>query len=646
MSEELKQVQETLTYDENSISVLEGLEAVRKRPGMYIGSTGTKGLHHLVYEIVDNSIDEAVNGTCDTINVIINQDNSITNVDNGRGIPCGIHPKKGISTLEVVLATLHAGGKFGDGGYKTSGGLHGVGSSVVNALSKSFIATVHRDNKIYQQHYSQGKKLDDVSIIGTSDKTGTTIDFTPDDTIFNTTIFDYKTLANRFKELAFLNKKITINFEDKRENKKQIQSYHYDGGLKEFVNYLNENKDVVQDDIIYIENRIGDYDIEISFQYTDNYNENVFSFANNINTTEHGYHVNGFYSALVKTLNDYARKNGFLKEKDENFQREDVKEGLTAVISVKLPEPEFEGQTKTKLGNTEIQGAVSEVVKQFLEVYINEHKDTFEQIIDKVKSTQDARLASKKAKELAKKKNSLSDTSVPPSKVAFCTGKDKTKNEFIVVEGNSGAGSAKQARDRRFQTIMGSKGKIMNTEKQKLENVLDSVELKMFAKAIGTGMGDEFDISKLNHNFILMLQDADVDGYHIQTLWMTYIYRYMRPLIENGHLYLCVPPLYRTTLKDKSFKYTYSEEDQSAFLNENKDNVLQGSIQRYKGLGEMDAEQLWDTTLNPETRVLLQVTMDDAIEAEKMITLLMGDKVPPRKEFIKANSNMFSNLDI
>lgn len=641
MSEETKQ---QITYDENSISVLEGLEAVRKRPGMYIGSTGKNGLHHCVYEIVDNAIDEAVNGSCDTINVIINPNNSITTIDNGRGIPCGIHPKMGISTLEVVLATLHAGGKFGQGGYKTSGGLHGVGSSVVNALSIDFEATVKRDGNIYQQHYSQGKKIDEVTIIGSSEDTGTTITFLPDKSIFSETVFDYNILAKRLNELAFLNKKVTIILEDKREGKEQIKTFHYEGGLNEFIKYLNENKDIIQDNIIYIEKEVDNCNIELAFQYTDNYNENLYSFVNNINTTEGGYHVIGFYNGLTKIFNDYAKNNGFSKEKDENFQREDIKEGLTTVISIKIPEPEFEGQTKTKLGNTYVQSIITDVIKQYLEIYLHENKDIAEQIINKVISSQKSRLAAKKAKELSKKKNKLNGAKIPPNKVALCSGKDITINEFIVVEGDSAGGSAKQARNRIFQTIMSSKGKIMNVEKQKEEKVIDSEELVIFSTAIGTGMGNEFNLADLKYFWVLLLQDADSDGHHIGTLWLTYIYRYMRPLIENGYVYFCIPPLYRNTINKKHF-YTYSDDEQILFLEKNKDEIIT-ETQRYKGLGEMNPDQLWETTLNPETRVLQQVTIENAIEAEKTISLLMGDKVLPRKEFIKNNSKIITNLDI
>lgn len=626
-------------YDENSIEVLEGLAPVRKRPGMYIGSTGKDGLHHLVYEIVDNSIDESVNGCCDTINVTINEDKSVTVEDNGRGIPCGIHPKKGISTLEVVLSTLHAGGKFGGSGYSKSGGLHGVGSSVVNALSSKFKATVCRDGLIYQQQYEKGKKINEVYSIknNTSIQTGTTITFLPDDTIFHETNFDYNTLARRLKELAFLNKRITINFQDKRINKEQIQTFHYDGGIKEFIYTINENKNVLHNNI-YIEKDIDNCNIELVFQYTDSYTENLYSFVNNIFTTEGGFHVKGFYSGLVKAINKYARENNFLKEKEIDFQKEDIKEGLNSIISIKIPEPEFEGQTKTKLGNTYVKGIISNVIQEYLEIYLNENPQEAEKIINKISSTQKSRLASKKAKELSRKKNRYGSNTIPPNKVAKCSSKNPQECEFIVVEGDSAGGSAKQARNRFFQSIMSSKGKIMNVEKQKFEKVLTSEELEIFSTAIGTGMGDEFNINNLNSYYIIIMSDADIDGAHIRALWTTYIYRYMRPLIEKGHLYYSVSPLYKNVINKKIF-YTYSEEEQNEFLLRHKNDIIT-DIQRYKGLGEMNPEQLWDTTMNPETRKLQQITMEDAMNAEKIITLLMGDKVIPRKEFIKTNSTL------
>lgn len=647
MSEEI--LQQTPIYDENSISVLEGLEAVRKRPGMYIGSVGSQGLHHCVAEIVDNSVDEAVAGVCDKIHTIINEDESLSVEDNGRGIPCGIHPKKGTSTLEVILATLHSGGKFGQGGYATSGGLHGVGSSVVNALSVEFEATVHRDGNIYQQHYSKGIKQDEVSIIGKTDKNGTIIKFKPDDTIFNTTEFEYNTILKRLRERAFLNKNITFILDDKRLGKEQSQTLHYEGGLIEFVKYLNEDKETIQDNICNFDKQLeNNYRVEIAFQYTDGYTQNIYSYTNNILNNEGGTHVTGFYDGLTKALNEYGRKFNIIKENQEKLIKEDVKDGITSVISVRVPEPIFEGQTKSKLGNTEVRGIVDNAIREYMEIFLIENKAIADQILEKVLYSQKIRLETKKAKE-SKRKKGNSDKPLP-SKIAVCTGDDVSINEFIVVEGDSAGGSAKQSRNRRFQTVMPSKGKIMNVEKKTFDKVSESEELKIFANAIGTGMGDEFNIDNLKYNFILLMQDADSDGGHIRCLWLTYLYRYMRELIEQGHVYQCVSPLYKNVIghnkvngkKEEIIHYTYTEEEQIEYLKTSKPI----SIQRYKGLGEMNPEQLWDTTLNPETRTLIRLSIEDAIEAEKTITMLMGDFVAPRKEFIKDNSKNLTVLDI
>ncbi|MCX7951234.1 MAG: DNA topoisomerase (ATP-hydrolyzing) subunit B [Clostridiales bacterium] len=627
-------------YSANEIQVLEGLEAVRKRPGMYIGSTGPKGLHHLVYEIVDNSIDEALAGYCSNIEVIIHNDNSITVTDNGRGIPVDMHPKLQKPAVEVVFTVLHAGGKFGGGGYKVSGGLHGVGASVVNALSEWLEVKVRRDGKEYYQKYERGKVLCELTAVGDATTTGTTVSFKPDYQIFEELEYDYDTLAQRLRELAFLNKGICIVLKDEREEKEE--KFHYEGGIKEFVKYLNRNKEVLNDEPIYVEGVKDDIIVEIALQYNDSYNENIFSFANNIDTPEGGTHVSGFKTALTKVINDYARKYGFLKESDKNLAGEDTREGLTAVVSVKITEPQFEGQTKTKLGNTEVRSVVDAIVSDKVAAFLEENPHVSKIILEKSIMAQRAREAARKARELTRRKSVLDSTSLP-GKLADCSEKDPKLCEIYLVEGDSAGGSAKGGRDRRFQAILPLRGKIMNVEKQRLDKILSYQEIRNMITAFGAGIGDEFDISKIRYDKIIIMTDADVDGAHIRTLLLTFFYRYMKPLIEEGHVYIAQPPLYKIT-KNRKIQYAYSDKELEKKLNEiGRDNV---EIQRYKGLGEMNAEQLWETTMNPETRTLLKVEIEDAVAADEIFTILMGDKVEPRREFIQKNAKKVKNLDI
>ena len=629
------------SYDENQIQVLEGLEAVRKRPGMYIGSTSSRGLHHLVYEIVDNSIDEALAGFCKNIKVTINEDNSIQVIDDGRGMPVGMHPKMKKPTVEVIMTVLHAGGKFGGGGYKVSGGLHGVGASVVNALSDKCIVTVKREGHIWQQEYHKGKVVTDLNIVGNTDETGTEVYFKPDEEIFDEVVYDFEVLSQRLRELAFLNKGISITLIDKRDDKEE--EYYYEGGIKSFVEYLNRNKEVLHQEPIYVEGEREGIIAEISLQYHDGYNENIFSFANNIDTIEGGTHLVGFKTALTRVLNDYGKKFGHLKENDKNLSGDDIREGLTAVISVKIGEPQFEGQTKTKLGNSEVRGIVDSIVGEGMSIFLEENPLVGKTIIDKALMAARAREAARKARELTRK--SVLERSSLPGKLADCSSKDPRECEIYIVEGDSAGGSAKQGRDRKFQAILPLRGKILNVEKQRLDRILNADTIRSMITAFGAGIGTDFDIEKIRYNRIIIMTDADVDGAHIRTLLLTFFYRYMRELIDGGHVYIAQPPLYKVS-KGKNEAYAYSDDELEQILNEfgGRDNSL--DIQRYKGLGEMNAEQLWDTTMDPEKRILLKATIEDAMAADEIFTILMGDKVEPRREFIQQNAKKVSNLDI
>ena len=634
-------------YGADEIQILEGLEAVRKRPGMYIGSTSSRGLHHLVYEIVDNAVDEALAGFCDTIFVSINKDNSITVVDNGRGIPVGINHKAGLPAVEVVFTILHAGGKFGGGGYKVSGGLHGVGASVVNALSNWLEVEIYNEGKIYRQRYERGKTIYKLKVVGECDpeKTGTKVTFLPDDTIFEETVFEYDILKQRFREMAFLTAGLKIVLRDEREEEAVEKTFHYEGGIKEFVAYLNKSKTPLYEDIIYCEGNVNNVEVEVAMQHNDSYSDNTYGFVNNITTPEGGTHIVGFRNALTKTFNDYARKNKLLKDSEPNLSGEDIREGLTAIISVKIEDPQFEGQTKQKLGNSEARGAVDNVVSKQLEIYLEQNPTIAKMTVEKSVMAQRAREAARKARDLTRRKSALEGMSLP-GKLADCSDKDPKNCEIYIVEGDSAGGSAKTARDRATQAILPLRGKILNVEKARLDKIYSNAEIKAMITAFGTGIHDDFDISKLRYHKIIIMTDADVDGAHISTLLLTFLYRFMPDLIKEGYVYLAQPPLYKLE-KNKKVWYAYSDEELDSILQEvGRDG--NNKIQRYKGLGEMDAEQLWETTMDPEHRILLRVTMDEETTSELDLTFttLMGDKVEPRREFIEENAKYVNNLDV
>ena len=630
------------SYNESDIQILEGLDPVRKRPGMYIGSTDTRGLHHLVYEIVDNSIDEAMAGFCNLIRITLTKEGSARIEDNGRGIPTGINEQTGKSTLEVAVTMLHAGGKFGGGGYKVSGGLHGVGVSVVNALSKRMIATVKRDGVIVQQEYERGVAINEVHEIGKSSETGTTIEFFPDPEIFETVTFDYETLRARFREMAFLNKGIKIVLKDERKDPVVEHEYHYEGGIIEYVEYLNKGKNTLLDKVIYMNDSKDLNVVEVAMQYNDRYDSQIFSFANNIHTVEGGTHETGFRSALTKVINDYARKYNFLKEKDENLTGEDVREGLVVVISVKLTEPQFEGQTKTKLGNSVMRTLTDSIVSKSLSEYLEENPRDARKIIEKCILARTAREAARKAKESTRKNSKLFSM---PSKLADCSSKDVSEREIFIVEGDSAGGSAKSGRNRKTQAILSLRGKILNVEKTRIDKALDNAEIRAMITAFGTGYGEDFDINKLRYDKIIIMTDADVDGSHIRILLLTFFYRYLRPIIDQGHVYAALPPLYRIS-RGKEHFYAYSEEERLKYMEEHKGPGYE--TQRYKGLGEMDAVQLKETTMNPEGRTLMQITLQNAMEADELFSTLMGEDVEPRRQFIEENSKLVDkdSLDI
>jgi len=634
-------------YGADQIQILEGLEAVRKRPGMYIGSTSSRGLHHLVYEIVDNSVDEALAGYCDYIQVFINPDNSITVIDNGRGIPVGINHKAGLPAVEVVFTVLHAGGKFGGGGYKVSGGLHGVGASVVNALSDWLEVEICHEGKVYRQRYEKGHVVYKLKVVDECDpeKTGTKVTFLPDETIFEDTVFDYDTLKQRFREMAFLTKGLRISLTDLRDEEPKERVFHYEGGIKEFVQYLNRSKTPLYEQIIYCEGTKDNVEVEVAMQHNDSYTDNTYGFVNNITTPEGGTHVVGFRNAITKTFNDYARKNKLLKDSEPNLSGEDIREGLTAIISVKIEDPQFEGQTKQKLGNSEARGAVDSIVSSQLQIFLEQNPAIGKSIVEKSVMAQRAREAARKARDLTRRKSALEGMSLP-GKLADCSDKDPSKCEIYIVEGDSAGGSAKTARDRATQAILPLRGKILNVEKARLDKIYGNAEIKAMITAFGTGIHDDFDISKLRYHKIIIMTDADVDGAHISTLLLTFLYRFMPELIKQGYVYLAQPPLYKLE-KNKKVWYAYSDEELAKIISEvGRDQ--NNKIQRYKGLGEMDAEQLWDTTMDPQHRILRRVTMDDETSSELDLTFttLMGDKVEPRREFIEENAKFVKNLDI
>ncbi len=634
-------------YEADNIQILEGLEAVRKRPGMYIGSTSVRGLHHLVYEIVDNAVDEALAGFCSEIQVILNPDGSATIVDNGRGIPTGINKKTGLPAVEVVFTVLHAGGKFGGGGYKVSGGLHGVGASVVNALSNWLVVNVYRDGKVHEQRYEKGKVITKLTQVGTCEEsyTGTTVTFMPDDTIFEETVFDYKVLKQRLREMAFLTKNLKISITDNRGEEPISDTFHYEGGIKEYVTYLNRSNTALYEEVIYCEGMKDDIYVEVAIQHNDSYNESVYSFVNNITTPEGGTHLAGFRNAITKTFNDYARTNKLLKDSEPNLSGEDIREGLTAIISIKISEPQFEGQTKQKLGNSEARGAVDSIVSENLTYFLEQNPAVAKIIIEKSVLAQRAREAARKARDLTRRKTALDGTALP-GKLADCSDKNPENCEIFIVEGDSAGGSAKTARSRATQAILPLRGKILNVEKARLDKIYANAEIKAMITAFGTGIHDDFDIEKLRYHKIILMTDADVDGAHISTLLLTFLYRFMPGLIKGGYVYLAKPPLYKIE-KNKKVWYAYSDEELNKIISEIGRDT-NNKIQRYKGLGEMDAEQLWETTMDPERRILMKVTMDEETSSELDLTFttLMGDKVEPRREFIEANAKYVKNLDI